>query len=119
LPSFKQKPKHIHKQEQKTPLTIKEAQTRKKAHKKATKNSTLLSNAQPTSLLDQIQEILKHVEINALKPKFKRHNTAWKNISQLKTAQKTAWALLSCLKLTWITTTEINSQNHLRTPIAL
>jgi hypothetical protein len=33
--SFKEYPKHVHRQQPKTPLMIKEAQTRKKAHKLA------------------------------------------------------------------------------------
>jgi hypothetical protein len=43
--SFNENPKHFHKREQKTPLTIKEAQKMKIAHNKAAKNSTLLSTA--------------------------------------------------------------------------
>jgi hypothetical protein len=83
--SFKENPKHSHKQEQKTFLTIKEAQTRKKAHKITTKNSTLLSDAQTKSSQDRIHEILEHVEMNSLEQKFKRHNTAWTDGSLLKT----------------------------------
>jgi hypothetical protein len=68
--SFKENPKNIHKREQKIPLTIKEAQTRKKAHKIASKNSTLLSTANPISSLDGIHKILEHLEMNRHEPKF-------------------------------------------------
>jgi hypothetical protein len=82
--SFKENPKHIYKQQQKTSLMIQEAQRKKKTHKLAMKESTLLSTPQPTSSLDQIHKILKHIEINGREPKFKRHNTVWIDCSLLK-----------------------------------
>jgi ribonuclease HI/ribosome-binding protein aMBF1 (putative translation factor) len=60
----------------------------KKTHKFAIKESSLLSAAQPTSSLDQIHEILEHIEIYGHLPKFKRHNTASTDGSLLKTNPK-------------------------------
>jgi hypothetical protein len=49
---LKENQKHIYKQQQKTPLTIKEAQTLKKTHKFAMKKSSLLFTPQSASSLD-------------------------------------------------------------------
>jgi hypothetical protein len=86
--SFKENPKHIHKREQNTPLTIEEAKIRKRTHRLAIKEATLLSSAQPTSSLDRIHEIIEHIEMNGKEPKFKRYNTAWTDGSLLKTNSK-------------------------------